>query len=229
MQNHLDRLYTNQTHKFAFKARTLKECTKWQAAFQEALQALVGLAGRVSAAAASKIYSHDRGCYLEEKYTLEVGEGVQAPLYVLVPKGKPPFKPVLVFHGHDPSAQYCLGHYPDPETAQANLAIDNNYAQAFAKTGYLVGVVEQRGLGERLTGQVSVYRRSCRHLAFSYLMHGRTLLGERIWDGLCAVSALLARPDVTGGLGCTGHSGGGATALWLAALDPRISVVVVSG
>jgi hypothetical protein len=55
------------------------------------------------------------------------------------------------------------------------------------------------------------------------------LLGERIWDGMCAATYLLSRPDVTGGLGCTGHSGGGTTALWLAALDERISTVLVSG
>jgi hypothetical protein len=152
------------------------------------------------------------------------------PLYLLIPETPPPFKPVLVFHGHDPSAQYCLGNYPDSQIARDNLATDNDYAHALAKAGYLVCVVEQRGFGERLTNLVTPPpERSCRHLAFSYLMSGRTLLGERVWDGLCAASYLLSRPDVTGNLGCTGHSGGGTTTLWLSALDERIGVVVVSG
>jgi hypothetical protein len=60
-------------------------------------------------------------------------------------------------------------------------------------------------------------------------LHGRTLLGERVWDGMCAATYLLSRPDVTGGLGCTGHSSGGTTALWLSALDGRIKTVLVSG
>ncbi|HZY41665.1 MAG TPA: acetylxylan esterase, partial [Anaerolineae bacterium] len=72
--------------------------------------------------------------------------------------------------------------------------------------------------------------RSCRHLAFEYLMRGRSLLGERCWDGMCAIDYLCNRPDVQPGvLGCTGHSGGGCTALWLAALDSRITTTVVSG
>ena len=60
-------------------------------------------------------------------------------------------------------------------------------------------------------------------------MHGRTLLGERVWDGMCATTWLLSREDVTGGLGCTGHSGGGTTALFLSALDERIKAILVSG
>ena len=167
---------------------------------------------------------------IEEKYALDVGEGVRAPIYLLIPKKKPPFKPILVFHGHDPSAQYCLGNYPNEEIARANLADDNNYAQALAEAGYLVCVVEQRGMGGRLSDIVSEQTtRSCRHLSFFYQMHGRTLLGERIWDGMCAATWLLSRKDVTGGLGCTGHSGGVTTALFLSALDERIKTVLVSG
>ena len=231
LQSHLDQIYANQSRRFAFTARSLEDYSTWQSAFRAELIRLLGIRGRLPVqSAAEKCHSIDRGAYIEEKYRLAVGDGVQMPLYVLVPKGKPPFKPILVFHGHDPSAQYCMGQYPDPETAQANLAIDNNYALALAEAGYLVAVVEQRGFGERMTDQVSRdYPRSCRHLAFSYLLHGRTLLGERCWDGLCAVSYLLSRPDVTGKLGCTGQSGGGTTTLWLSAIDPRIDVVVVSG
>lgn len=231
MQPHLDQIYSEQPRKFAFTARTLKEYASWQSDFRAALTQLLGLDNHPPAALVTeKIHSIDRGTCTEEKYSLDAGQGVRIPLYLLIPKQEPPYRPILVFHGHDPSAQYCLGHYPDPETARLNRVLDNNYAQALAEAGYLVAVVEQRGLGERLTNQVSaVHARSCRHLAFSYLLHGRTLLGERIWDGMCAISYLLSRADVTSGLGCTGHSGGGTTALWLSALDERISVVVVSG
>jgi hypothetical protein len=251
MQPHLDRLYSSQAREFTLNACTLTEFADWKAAFRNELARLLclpvnpkGLADETGAFT-SEIYHpstnpfepetfrvsapNDRGTCIEEKYYIDAGEGVQTPLYLLIPKREPPFRPVLVFHGHDPSAQYCLGNYPDPETARANRAIDNHYALALAEAGYLVGVVEQRGLGERLTDQVSAAGRTCRHLAFSYLMHGRTLMGERIRDGMCAVTYLLSRPDVAGSLGCTGHSAGGATALWLAALDERVAVTVVSG
>jgi pimeloyl-ACP methyl ester carboxylesterase len=156
---------------------------------------------------------------------------VFAPTYVLVPKGTAPYKAVLGFHGHDPSVQYILGHYPNEQEAQRNYADDGNWAQVLAQAGYLVCAVEQRGFGERLTDQYGgdpARPLSCRHLAFEYLMEGRTLIGQRCWDGMVALSYLQQRGDVAGGIACTGHSGGGTTSLWLSALDPRISVVIPS-
>jgi hypothetical protein len=85
-------------------------------------------------------------------------------------------------------------------------------------------------MGERLSAVVAEpANRACRHISFFYQLHGRTLLGERVWDGMCAATWLLSRSDVTGGLGCTGHSGGGTTALFLSALDERVTTVLVSG
>lgn len=231
LQQHLDDIYSAGLRKFAFNSRTLKDYRLWQTALRAEVSRLLGLQNHPPAPLlAQSIRSVDRGRFTEEKVALDVGEGVQAPLYVLIPKQEPPYNPILVFHGHDPSAQYCLGHYPDEETARANLTSDNNYAQALAEAGYLVCVVEQRGMGERLSDVVSEpAHRSCRHLAFCYQLHERTLLGERVWDGMCAATWLLSRRDVTGRLGCTGHSGGGTTALFLSALDERMAATVVSG
>ncbi|HEX6034202.1 MAG TPA: alpha/beta hydrolase family protein [Anaerolineales bacterium] len=231
LQEHLNHLYSVSPRKYAFNARTLKGYLLWQASFRAELTRLLGLQVHPPASlAVEHVQRLDRGAYIEEKLRLDVGEGVQAPIYLLTPKHASPYKPMLVFHGHDPSAQYCLGNYPDEETARVNLETDNNYARALVEAGYLVCVVEQRGMGERVSNIVSkLTSHSCRHLSFFYQLHGRTLLGERIWDGMCAASYLLSRNDVTGGLGCTGHSGGGTTALFLSALDERIKAVVVSG
>lgn len=197
------------------------------------LRQILGLAERPSVPVnAVLLQSVDCGSYVEEKYSLDVGEGVAAPMYLLVPKTEPPYTPILAFHGHDPSVQYILGHYADMETAVRQHNAHNNYAQALAEAGYLVCAVEQRGMGERLTAQTGdgPVPRSCRHLAFSYMMQGRTLLGERCWDGLCATNYLQTRADVRPGLlGCTGHSGGGTTTLFLSALAEQITAIVVSG
>ena len=231
LQHHLNNIYSAHPRKFAFTARTLKDYSIWQTAFRSELTRLLGLENHPPASlAVENIQGIDRGKYTEEKLRLDVGEGVQAPIHLLTPKHEPPYKPILVFHGHDPSAQYCLGNYPDEETARINLATDNNYAKALAEAGYLVCVVEQRGMGERLSDVVSEFiTRSCRHLSFFYQMLGRTLLGERVWDGMCVATYLLSHKDITGRLGCTGHSGGGTTTLFLSALDERIKTVVVSG
>jgi len=232
LQDHLDGIYSSSPRRFAYTARTLKSHLIWQTDFRAELTRLLGLENRLPAPLSTEhIQSIDRGSYTEEKLSLDVGEGVQAPIYLLTPKQKPPYRPILVFHGHDPSAQYCLGNYPDEETERINLATDNNYARSLAEAGYLACVVEQRGMGERKSDLVTdVFSlSSCRHLSFFYQLHGRILLGERVWDGMCAATWLLSRNDIVGGLGCTGHSGGGTTTLFLSALDERITTVVVGG
>ncbi|MBE2222451.1 MAG: hypothetical protein IAF02_12965 [Anaerolineae bacterium] len=230
LQDHIDLLlaYPNQKHVIHPALTDVQ-----QLSIKEEILRLLRLANRepvpVEAELVRVIHNPT---YWEEQLVLEAGEQVKIPITVLVPKGTPPFKPILVFHGHEPGAAYVLGHYPDAETEQINLALDNNYAQALAEAGYLVCVVEQRGLGQRLTAQVEDrgYPCSCRHLSFAYLLLGRTLLGERCWDGMCALNYLQTRADVQAGvMGCTGHSGGGATALWLAVMAERITAVVVSG
>lgn len=233
LQSHLDSLYATTPPRLAFRTQTLAEFTRWQGELRARLQQLLGLAGREPVpVAAEPVAVVDRGSYVEEKISLAVGEQVQTPLYLLVPKSEPPFKAIVAFHGHDPGVQFIMGNYPDDETAAINRRDDNNYAQALAEAGYLVCAVEQRGLGQRLTAQTgdSRFPQSCRHLAFTYMLQGRSLLGERCWDGMCAISYLQTRPEVRQDvLGSTGHSGGGTTTLFLAVLDPRITAVVVSG
>jgi len=232
LQSHLDQIYSSSPRKFEFKARTLIDYRLWQTDFCVELSRLLGLENHSPASLVTEhVQTVDRGTYTEEKLSLDVGEGVQAPIYLLTPKHEPPYKPILVFHGHDPSAQYCLGNYPDEETERINLATDNNYAKALAEAGYLICVVEQRGMGERKSDLVAnvFSQSSCRHLSFFYQSHGRTLLGERVWDGVCAATWLLSRNDIIGGLGCAGHSGGGTTTLFLSVLDERIKTVVVGG
>lgn len=233
LQPHLDYLYQNQPRRLAFTAKTQAEFKVWQESFRSELVNLLGIAGRTvpTNPSAEKIQTIDRDKYIEEKYALDVGQPVPAPMVVLIPKTPPPYKAVMVFHGHNPSVQYILGNYPDEAEAQKMRAVDNNYAQVLAEAGYLVCAVEQRGFGERVTEQVSGPQdeRSCRHLAFEYMLEGRTLLGERCWDGMVAISYVKNRPDVVPDvLGCTGNSGGGTTTLWLTAIDERITVSVPS-
>jgi hypothetical protein len=231
LQPHLDDLYARAPRQLAFRAQSGEEFALWQQTLRAKLRELLGIAGRTlpTTVRVERLQAIDRGEYVEEKYRLDTG--VDTPIYVLIPKTAPPYKAVLVFHGHDPSVQYILGNYPDEETAQRNLAADNNYAQALAQAGYLVCAVEQRGFGERITEQIhgADFRSACRHVSFEYLMQGRTLLGERCWDGMVALKYLQTRDDVVeGGIGCTGNSGGGTTCMFLSALDERISVSIPS-
>lgn len=234
LQSHLDHVYATQPRQLPFVAQNLDEFMIWQNTLRAKVRDLLRIGGRVLPAtvAPELLHTVPREGYTEEQYALDVGEGVVAPMYILVPDVPPPYKPVMVFHGHNPSVQYILGNYPDVAVAEHWRAVDNNYAQVLAQAGYLVCAVEQRGFGERMSDQVfgdETFTSSCRHLSFDYLMQGRTLLGERVWDGMLALTYVQGRDDVISGvMGCTGNSGGGTTTLWLSALDERVTVVVPS-
>ncbi len=232
LQDHVDSIFANQPRQLAFRAKTVDEFIAWKMTLRTKFRSLLGIAGRVPPAhpQAELLQSVDRGAYVEEKYALDVGEGIRAPMYILVPKTPAPHKVVLGFHGHDPSVQRILGNYGDDPEKEKNLSEDGNWAQVLAQAGYLVCAVEQRAFGERISDQHRAsYRNACRHLAFDYLLEGRTLIGERCWDGMVALSYLQNRADVIQGeVACTGHSGGGTTCVWLSALDERITVVIPS-
>ena len=233
ISNHLDRLHDETPHALAFDLHRTADFPQWQAAVRAKLRELFRIDGREvpDIPDAEQLERIERDGYAQVKWSLDVGEGVRAPVFVLVPDTPPPHKPVMVFHGHNPSVQYILGNYPDEEIARSHIAKDNNYAQALAQAGYLVCAVEQRGFGEREVPN-DPHRgdrlNSCRHVAFHYMALGRSLVGERCWDGMCAISFLRSRYDLSGDtLGCTGNSGGGTTTLFLSALDDRVTCPVV--
>lgn len=235
LQKHLDELQARDFTRLALRGESQAAFAAWKAELSAELAHCLGLSLRPveKTIPAVHLSSQQLEGYRKEKFALDAGEGVQIPVYLLTPDGRAPSHTLLVFHGHEPGAGYCMGEYPDQETEKINLARDNDYARRLVRAGYRVAVVEQRGLGERLSDQVNTsagYPKSCRHLAMAYLQHGRTLLGERCKDGMTVITWLFSLPGVDRRhLGCTGHSGGGATALWLAALDERIGAVLVSG
>ena len=233
LQAKLDQLYANQPRQLPFRASSVVAFVAWQQSLRAKVAEVLGIAGRnlPGNPHAELLHAVDRGQYIEEKYSLEVGEDTQAPVYVLVPRTPPPYKAVLAFHGHSPSVQPLLGNYAaDDPSAAERLARKESYARTLAEEGFLVVAIEQRGMGERIADQYGINRQpnSCRQISLDYLLEGRTMIGERCWDAMVALNYLQSRDDlVPGAVGCVGCSGGGTTALWLSALDERIAASVV--
>jgi len=110
-------------------------------------------------------------------------------------------------------------------------------SQRLASRGYVVIAWDPVGQGERsqfwdAKAGKSRYNLICaEHAVMGNLAYlaGTNLARWEVWDGMRAVDYLLTRPDVdVERISITGTSGGGTQTALIAALDPRIKVVVPS-
>jgi len=125
------------------------------------------------------------------------------------------------------------GHSPEGKADAEYQKLHIN----LAKRGYIVLTYDPVGQGERSQFWDAARRRSRYNLACGehailgnplYLL-GTSLARYRIWDGMRGIDYLASLPDVDAGrLGCIGNSGGGTLTAYIAALDARVKVAVIS-
>ena len=131
--------------------------------------------------------------------------------YLLIPHEHPGRKPAVL----------CLHQTVDigkEEPAGLGGSSDLHYALELAGRGYVTLSPDYWTFGDYRQSKYDPYE----HGYVSGTMKG-------IWNHIRSVELLQSLPEVEGGrLGCIGHSLGGHNALWLAAFDPRVKVVVSS-
>jgi dienelactone hydrolase len=138
---------------------------------------------------------------------------------VYVPAGPGPFPAVILSPGHGPGKE-----------SQANWAAN------LAHNGVLSLAIDTFGAGERLqhydpeleTSKVEPSGEH-EHASLSTLLIGKHVSRYFVNDGMRGVDYLTQRKDVNAAhIGAFGCSGGGTVTAYLAALDPRISVVATA-
>lgn len=135
---------------------------------------------------------------------------VTATLYV--PDGDGPFPAVIYMHGHNKEGRLL----------QSNQA----HGFMFARSGYVVLMVDAFGSGERSTlhGEFEYHGGLIGGLLLNL---GETLMGCQISDNMRAVDLLASLPFVDADrMGATGASGGGNQTMYLTAFDERIKAGV---
>lgn len=235
----LQKQYETQLRQLAFRARTLGEWRTWRDALRLRLSESLGgfpmvryeLNVQVAEVVEEKNYRREKIFFYSEP-------SAAVPCYVLIPKKvSPPYRPVIVLHGHGSGGARLLLGKPRGKTERAQLkAYNYNYAQQLAEQGYMVFLPVQRALGERVEKdkpfrtQTGANEKSCEMITNVSLLFGRTLLGMRVWDVKRTIDYIHTRPEpMVEGIGCVGFSGGGTTALYAAALDERLDPVVIDG
>lgn len=152
------------------------------------------------------------------------------PSFLAVPPGHGPFPAVVVFHQH--ASQRHIG-----KSEVFGLIGDRHQAfgPALARAGFVVLAPDSIAFEDRRPAGPGTDPRDDdwgqHYNALTYrLVTGDTLMRKVLQDAMAAVSALVSRPDVmTDAVAALGHSYGGNTTLFLAAVDQRVRFGCASG
>jgi dienelactone hydrolase len=153
------------------------------------------------------------------------------PAWVAIPQGRGPFPAVVIFHQH-------AGQREFGKSEPFGLVGDRfqAFAPALARAGVLVIAADSIAFEDRRTNGVRGVEPHpddfLQHFnAMTYrLVTGDTLMRTVLQDARATLSAVADLPQVISDrIGVVGHSYGGNTAMFLAAIDERVGFTCASG
>lgn len=238
------RLYERQPLKLSFRASNLDEAIEWQHKLRSQLRRLLGgfprrkckLAPRTVERANLRFRAPSGRLveYSRETIVFKSREWLSVYAYYLTPKdARTPLPCILCLPVHGRGVDDIVGINPDGSLRESYGGYQMDFALQCVEHGYAALAIEQLGFGHRRDERArkqSPETSSCQPAAGAALLFGETMLGWRVYDAMRSVDYLLTRDDVDHErIAVMGISGGGATALFTAAIDERIKAAVVSG
>jgi len=191
--------------------------TAWQAEQRRKLRTMLGIpTQRVPLEAERRGDVEWDGVVIEKwVFTSEPGSRVPAVLYR--PKDPPGKMPAIVF---------TFGHGGSKSQWQYNYA-----GLAYAKLGLACLAMDPIGEEERHPqGRLGTRAHDPKPVSDRADRAGRLIMGKLVFDTMRGVDFLIERDDVDRErIGVAGNSLGGAKAGWMAAVEPRIKMAIVSG
>lgn len=208
---------------------------EWQQQFRDKLRHLLGMQyiGANTTALNPRLHeTKTTDTYIREKWSILTEPGVEIPFYLLIPThGQGPYPLVITPHGHGRRGkEVYVGNFENEEEQISSLEGDRDIALQAVAEGYAVIAPDVRGFWEMAREEEMIkpkVNNSCAELQRSAMMHGRTLIGERVHDMGRLIDYAQTRTEIDASrIVITGNSGGGTVSLFTAALDERISISV---
>ncbi len=193
------------------------EFLAWQTQTRAKLSDMLGIPNDRAPLDAEKRGEFENDGIVIEKWVFSSEPGSRVPAVLYRPK-----KPT----GRMPAIVLTFGHGGSKSQWQYNYA-----GQVYAKLGLACLALDPIGeeerhhqgkLGTRAHDPKSVHDRADKA--------GRLMMGKLVFDTMRGIDFLMQREDIDHDrIGVAGNSLGGAKAGWMAALEPRIKMAVVSG
>jgi dienelactone hydrolase len=201
-----------------------RDVGQWRAETRARLLALLGPAPTRVALALETTESIDCGRYQRVRVVFDTEDTMAVPAYLLTPHARRDAAPgpaVLAIHGHGPGKSLVCGLEAEGPT--------DDYAHRLAEDGFVVLAPDLRGFGER-ADWMPADKYHCDWDLVCATMAGVVPLQRNLWDLQRALDVLADQPTVDGSrIGAAGLSYGATCTVFLAALDDRVRVAVVSG
>jgi hypothetical protein len=207
-----------QQRSMRYTSRSKEDARTWQkqviARLFQLLKMDNSLQGRSSIPFGAKALSHaDRGTYHIMEVEIDSTLSRRIRVVVTVPSSKAKPVPAVVCiggHGSDLYSPYDHKTITGQGPRKKSDSIYKGFGTVLAETGYVTI--------STTVSQHKVYEK------------GRLLMAERLWDLIRCVDYLQSIPDVDDlRIGCAGLSLGGEMAMWLGAMDERITATVSAG
>ncbi len=149
-------------------------------------------------------------------FTAEPGSRVPAVLYRPRERATRPMPAIVLTFGHGGSKSQWQYNYA---------------GQVYAKLGIACLAIDPLGEEERHhDGRLGTRAHDPKPVSDRADKAGRLIMGKLVFDTMRGIDFLLARNDVDPKrIGVAGNSLGGAKAMWMAAVEPRIRLAIVSG
>ena len=207
----------------------LQNFSDWQKKGREKLCELLGLPLGMCEADFEIEYTKERDDCTEYRFTVQTEQGYYVPCHLLVPNDKRENIPLTIcLSGHGAGMHIALGIAKNEKDEKSLLEWPHRaMAPRAIKEGRAALVIEARNFGE---SSLEGYGTSCTEAAKIAILSGRTVIGERVWDCMRILDAVLEAFDIFDicDIVCTGNSGGGTATYYLACLDERIAVAAPS-
>ncbi len=233
----------------AFFVENLEAFERWKGEARRLLGKLLGLdcmEPTIAAAQVTEAVRIEPGI-VRKRILLPVEPGLLMPVYALIPDrllaGE--IQCFVAAAGHGSGGKYSTAGCREIPSVRRRLEENHtDYGLQLARQGYAVFCPDSRGFGERQEREAresgDLFRCSCAELAHMAEPLGMTVAGMMVWDLMQLLDYIQsgewwkgertsACPPSTDRIGAVGFSGGGMQVLYLAAMDERVGMAVISG